>query len=118
MRARQIIVDMEDRVKAMIEQYKKLESTRDDLVSELKRLAGEVLEKVERTRGSSKSFDADQHFANVRREASKAAFPNHDFETQVEKDEMPERQEVVAEPQPGTAEPPRRVQKSFFDGIG
>src|SRR5690606_5080309 len=80
MRARQIIADMEDRLKALVEQYKKLESTRDDLLSELKRMAAEVLDKVDRARKSTRDFEPDHHLSEVRREAGKIAFPNHDFE--------------------------------------
>ena len=74
-RAKQIIADMEDRVKALIEQYKKLESTREDMLSELKRLASEVLEKVDRSKNSTRDFDPDKHLAAVKREAKKNCLP-------------------------------------------
>lgn len=118
-RAKQIIEDMEDRVKALIEQYKKLESTREDMVSELKRLASEVLDKVERTRHQSKSFDPDKHLSIVRAEAKKIAFPNMDYEKSSRK-EAPQVKEEVFEEQhePAPAETPKKTQKSFFDEIG
>jgi cell division initiation protein len=122
MRARQIVADMEDRMKGLIEQYKKLESTRDDMVSELKRLASEVLDKVERAKTSSKDFDADHHLTVVRREAKKVAFPNHDYERSVRDEEShqknDENSETIMEPQPSSAAPARKPQKSFFDEIG
>ena len=117
MRAKQIVADMEDRVKGLIEQYKKLESTRDDMLSELKRLATEVMEKVERSKQASKSFDADSHLSAVKREARKVAFPNHDDEHPVQPEEHTKpNEEMVEEPAP--FESPRKTQKSFFDEIG
>lgn len=117
-RAKQIIADMEDRLKALVDQYKKLESAREDLTGELKRLAGEILEKVERSRQPGRDFDPDRHLSAVRNEARKIAFPNVDFEKPESREEMEEKREAVLsnpEPQP---EAPRKTQKSFFDEIG
>lgn len=118
MRAREIIEDMEDRLKAMIDQYKKLESTRDDMISELNRLASDVMDKVERAKASAKSFDPDRHLSGVRREASRVAFPNMDYEPSTEKTETPEKPEETLAPTPQSAPAERKTQKSFFDGIG
>ncbi len=123
MRARQIIADMEDRVKGLIEQYKKLESTRDDMLSELKRLASEVMEKVERSRTAAQAFDPDKHLSTVRREAKKIAFPNLEYEKPAARDEKP-REEAQETPEEALqqhdvpVESPRKTQKSFFDEIG
>jgi cell division initiation protein len=114
MRARQIVADMEDRVKGLIDQYKKLESTRDDMVGQLKRLASEVMDKVERSGQNSKGFDADNHLSVVRREAKKIAFPNMDYEKSAPKETPPEKHEEVLEEQI----PPKKTHKSFFDEIG
>ena len=120
MRARQIIADMEDRLRGLIEHYKKLESTRDDMVSELKRLASEVMDKVERAKSNAKDFDPDNHLSVVKREARKVAFPNQDYEqsNRAEQSEDRNENEEVPEDQPAPAEPLRRTQKSFFDEIG
>lgn len=117
-RAKQIIADMEDRLKSLIEQYKKLESTREDMLSELKRLASDVMEKVDRSRNSTKDFDPDKHLSIVKREARKIAFPNQDYEKPVAtREEAPEQQEEeVAHETP--TESPKKNQKSFFDEIG
>jgi cell division initiation protein len=117
MRAKQIIADMEDRVKALIDHYKKLESTREDMVSELKRLASDVMDKVERARNATKGFDPDHHLLAVRREAKKAAFPNLDYEKQVRK-EVPENKLPVLEEQESPADVAEKTGKSFFDEIG
>jgi cell division initiation protein len=116
-RAKQIIADMEDRLKGLIEQYKKLESTREDMLSELKRLASDVMEKVERSRNSTRDFDPDKHLSIVKREAKKIAFPNLDYEKPIAaKEEAPHQQEEeVAHETP--TESQKQNQKSFFDEI-
>ena len=118
MRAKEILADMEERMKLMVDHYKKLEATRDDLIGELKRLASDTLDRVERARNSAREFDADQHLNQVRRETKKAIFPNLDFKSPIVKETMLER-EVMIEHQTVVVEAPvRKVQKSFFDEIG
>jgi cell division initiation protein len=119
MRAKQIVADMEDRVKALIEQYKKLETAREDMVSELKRLASEVMDKVERARNVGRDFDADNHLSAVRREAKKIAFPNMDYERPAKKEiPVPADDERDLEEHDTPEEQPKKTQKSFFDAIG
>ena len=117
MRARQIIADMEDRVKNLIEQYKRLETTRDDMLSELKRLASEVLDKVDRAKIATKDFDPDNHLSAVRRDAKKIAFPNHEYEKPAPEPQEEESGGASSEPE-AVGEPPKKTQKSFFDEIG
>ncbi|HEY8935439.1 MAG TPA: DivIVA domain-containing protein [Cyclobacteriaceae bacterium] len=147
-RAKEILADMEDRFKILVDNYKKLEATRDDLISELKRLATDTLERVDKARASALDFDADQHLNQVRREAKKAIFPNLDFTSTYNTPkpiseparEIPapvveeEVKTFVVEPEPVFAKEkeivferetivvetpqPRKVQKSFFDEIG
>ncbi len=117
-RARQIIADMEERLKALVDNYKKMESTREDMVSELKRLASEVMEKVERSRNMTKDFDADHHLFTVRREAKKISFPNLDYEKSSNK-ELPAQNETSRlEQQEIPEEQPKKTHQSFFDAIG
>jgi cell division initiation protein len=134
MRAKEILADMEDRLKILVESYKKLESSRDDLISEMKRLASDTLDRVERARANALQFDADQHLNQVRRETKKAIFPNQEFKSSsqsqstappltpiveefvaaqplLEKETVHEQQSVEVEAGP-------RKQKSFFDEIG
>jgi cell division initiation protein len=91
-RAKEIVFQMEDRLKALVENYKKLESSREDLLSDLKRLANEMLERVERSKQMSKGFDAQEHLAMARREAKRVAFPNIDFDRPM-KDESLKKEE-------------------------
>jgi len=122
MRAKELIDEMEDRLKILLENYKKLETTREDLLADLKRIANETLEKVERSKVQAKEFDPDKHVAMAKRETKKAIFPNLEFERTlrpepaaiIEKEIVFEEQTIVVE----TAAPVKKVQKSFFDEIG
>lgn len=117
-RAKQIIAEMEDRLKALVDQYKKLESTREDLTAELRRMASEILEKVDRSRQQAREFDPDRHLSAVRNEAKKIAFPNLDFEKPVPREVVEEKREAVLATPDAASEGPRKPQKSFFDEIG
>ena len=117
MRAKEILADMEDKLKILVDNYKKLESTRDDLIGELKRLGSDTLDRVERARNNALQFDADQHLNQVRREVKKAIFPNAEFKAVVA-EETTQEKKGTEEPQPVMVEAqPRKVQKSFFDEI-
>ena len=117
-RAKQIIADMEDRLKSLVDQYKKLESAREDMVSELKRLASDVMDRVERSRQQGKAFDADKHLKTVRHEAKKIAFPNLDYERSAPKPEVPENHSQLLEEGIPKNEAVAKPEKSFFDEIG
>ncbi len=121
MRAKGILAEMEDRLKWMVEQYKLMDASREDLLGDLKRLANETLERVERAGSHRKEFDPDQHLVMAKREAKRIAFPNAvafersattSRETVVEREVVLEQQVITVETQP------KKVQKSFFDEIG
>lgn len=130
-RAKDIIADMEERLRLLVDNYKKLESTRDDLLSEMKRLASDTLERVDRAKSNALVFDADQHLNQVRRETKKAIFPNIDVKplpkivAEEPVKELPAAEKEQTAPEPSFVEvpvvheaPQRKVQKSFFDEIG
>jgi cell division initiation protein len=122
-RAKEIVAEMEDRLKALAEQYKKLETSREDLLTDLKRLATDTLDRLERAKAQNKEFDADQHLAMAKREARKIAFPNLNpvekiFQSEpkvVEKEIILEHQTIFLET---STAPAKKMQKSFFDEIG
>jgi len=110
--SRQMLFEMEERLKTLVQNYKSVESERANLLGDLKRLAGETLDKVERLKNATNNFDPDHHLNLAKREAKQTLNPNanpkfaaspaenkHSEETKVEE---------VAEPQ---------HQKSFFDEI-
>ncbi|RAV99418.1 DivIVA domain-containing protein [Pseudochryseolinea flava] len=121
-RARQIVDEMEDRLRILVESYKKLESSREDLLADLKRMANETMERVERAKNMSKDFNPDQHLAMAKREAKKLAFPNIDFDRKLKPEPVPVvEKEIVLQHvtlPPVDVPQPRKVQKSFFDEIG
>jgi cell division initiation protein len=118
-RAKQIVEEMEDRLRILVESYKKMESSREDLLADLKRMANETIEKVERAKQLVKDFNPDQHLAMAKRETKRLAFPNIDFERTLKPEPMIEK-EIVLEQQTVFVESaqPKKVQKSFFDDIG
>lgn len=115
-RARQIIADMEERMKVLIENYKKLESNREDLLSELKRMASEILDRVERARNNAPVFDADNHLTVVRNETRKVVSLNFELSGQAVT-EGP-AQETSERPAIAVGSEPKKAPKSFFDEIG
>jgi cell division initiation protein len=133
-RTKDIIAEMEDRLKLMADNYRKLETAREDLLGDLKRLANDMLDRVERSRLMSKDFNPDQHLAMARRETKKIAFPNLNFDrpNNDEKEKVKEkiehvpqlqvekkREPIALKPEPVLVEAqPAKAHKSFFDEIG
>lgn len=121
-KSKEILADMEDRLKEMVDNYKRLESSRDDLMADMKRIAGDALERVERAKAQAKSFDADQHLKNVRSQNKKQNVPTNEprqtllspevKETLINKEVVIEKSSMVF----SSSEKP--VFKSFFDEIG
>jgi cell division initiation protein len=112
--AKQMLEEMEERLKALVQQYKTLESHRENLLSDLKRLAGETIDRVERMKGSSREFDPDQHLTLAKREAKKLLNPNADFELPIRKPTMPMPAHLT---ESSVFADERKPQKSFFDDI-
>jgi cell division initiation protein len=119
--AKEIVAEMEDRLKAMVENYKRLETSRDDLMNDMKRVASEMLERVERAKSSGKNFDADQHVKNVRSHTkSNQPAPTHKHPIlSTETKGMLVESEIVIEQSSLTfTNNEKPVFKSFFDEIG
>src|SRR5882762_219076 len=114
LKAQEMLEEMEERLKAMIDYYKNLESHRDNLLADLKRLAAETIDRVERTKEGTRDFDPDKHLANAKREAKKTLYPNADFEAPPRKPFLPDPVDMDTQPVFGED---RKLQKSFFDDI-
>lgn len=114
-RAREILTDMEDRLKLMVDKYKKLEASRDDLLSELRRLADDTLQRVERAR-RSEDFDPDTFVNIARREAKSAVFPNDDYPKLTVQESHTEKVVVEKQIVPEQKES-KKISRSFFDSI-
>lgn len=123
-KSKQTLVEMEDRMKAMVENYKKLESTRDELLLELKRISQDTIERVERIKNSQRSFDADQHVTQARKDIKKTIFPNVEFNPEPEPVVKPTSTANGIEEELTVAKSlmeefnSRKATKSFFDEIG
>ncbi|HCM76759.1 MAG TPA: cell division protein DivIVA [Cytophagales bacterium] len=74
--SRQMVDEMEERLKTLVQNYKSIESERANLLGDLKRLAGETMDKVERLRNATSNFDPDQHLQLAKREAKQTLNPN------------------------------------------
>jgi cell division initiation protein len=123
-KSKQTLVEMEDSLRAIVENYKKLESTRDELLLDLKRISQDTIERVERIKNSQKSFDADLHVTQAKKDIKKTIFPNAEHKP---------TPEPVAPPAPNIADAAeelvvaqsmleevnsKKATKSFFDEIG
>lgn len=126
-RTKQILEDMEDRLKSLTESYKKLESSREDLLSELRRIAGDLMDRVERAR-SIRDFNPDKYLNMAKQEAKKIIYPNGEHLGRKEKEEEKEEdtaaeplqeQHIVVEQHTTIVESQtKKVQRSFFDELG
>jgi cell division initiation protein len=112
--SKQMLEEMEEQLKTLGQHYKTLELHRDNLLSDLKRMAGETIDRVERAKTAARDFDPDQHIAWAKRESKKALFPNAEIESEIKK----------SLPAPAQTEPVKQVleevphsQRSFFDDI-
>lgn len=114
--SKQMMAEMEERLKTLGQHYKTLELHRDNLLSDLKRMAGETIDRVERAKNAARDFDPDQHLALAKRESRKALFPNAAIETEVKIEPVPVPV-LSSEPvKPMLIEEPS-MQRSFFDDI-
>lgn len=109
--SKQMLYEMEERLKALVQSYKTIESSRDSLLSDLKRLGNETLEKVEKLRNTLNGFDPDQHLKAARQEAKQTLNPNADI-----KKIEPTPEKLAPEPEEELLVEARHP-KSFFDDI-
>ncbi|HMJ70058.1 MAG TPA: DivIVA domain-containing protein [Cyclobacteriaceae bacterium] len=128
MTTRQLLEEMEEKLKGLADQYKTMELHRDNLLADLKRFAGETIDRVERAKNVTRDFNPDSFLLTARREAKKVMFPNEiEQATRKVLAEPPVEKVVPAEKitietkvayaeANGTSAQPR-VPKSFFDDI-
>lgn len=119
--SKQMLDEMEERLKSLGQHYKNLELHKENLLGDLKRIASETIDRVERMK--TREFDPDQHLAMAKRETKKSLFPNAEVEAELKKTE-PTATATPAPapiPQPEPAKPSMaevmKTQRSFFDEI-
>ncbi|MBL7865030.1 MAG: DivIVA domain-containing protein [Cyclobacteriaceae bacterium] len=105
--SRQILAEMEDNLKELVQNYKSMESHRNNMVDDLKRLANEVLDRTERSRQTIKTFNVDDHLTLAKREAKKLSYPENESRRMRVPSASP------TPPTPAPTEPTR----SFFDEV-
>jgi cell division initiation protein len=113
--SKQMIEEMEDRLKALIQSYKSIESHRDSLLSDLKRMASETLERTERMKSAARDFDPEQHLARAKRETKKSLYPNAEVDSTPKKSLAAEP--ILTESGKNFFAEDHKVPKSFFDDI-
>ena len=115
--SKQMLAEMEDRLKTLGQHYKTLELHKDNLLSDMKRLAAEAIDRVDRAKTASRDFDPDQHLALAKRETKKALFPNAHVEREIKSAmALPSQPAVTETPKPQFSNE-AKIQKSFFDDI-
>jgi cell division initiation protein len=77
MSCKDLVVEMEERLKELVEGYKKLQQHRDILISDMKRISNETLERAEKAQKNNEDFNPDQYLSNARKELKKIVYPNH-----------------------------------------
>lgn len=65
-KAKELIVEMQDSIKDLEENYRVIENQRDNLLLDLKNLATDIVEKLERTNKNKKEFKVEDHLIKVR----------------------------------------------------
>jgi cell division initiation protein len=119
--SKQMLVEMEERLKSLGQHYKNLELHKENLLSDLKRLANETIDRIDRAKAASREFDPDQHLALAKRESKKSLFPNAEVEAEMKqqttlivKSSESIQPESIATPSMAEA---MKIQRSFFDEI-
>ncbi len=108
--SKQMVEEMEERLKMLVQNYKSIESERANLLGDLKRLAGETLDKVERLRSATNNFDPSEHLNLAKREAKETLNPNNNT--------LPPATSIEGNSGEDSSETEEgKHQKSFFDEI-
>jgi cell division initiation protein len=115
--SKQMLAEMEDRLKTLGQHYKTLELHKDNLLSDMKRLAAETIDRVDRAKTAARDFDPDQHLALAKRETKKALFPNAEVEREIKNAMALPTQPAMVDKQKSIFSSEQKVQKSFFDDI-
>ena len=124
MQARQTIDNMEAQLKSLSQAYRTLENYKDDLISNIRMLTKEALDKVDRMAAQSKYFDIDEQIQQAQNISSSYKYKSRNSATklheQIKKEEPDKEKEETAVVEPsssGSSESKSDISKSFFDDI-
>jgi len=74
-RSRKSIEDMERRVQEIYQVYREIEKHKDSLISDLKHMANDSLERIQKLDGKIKSFDLEEHMKKISKELKASETP-------------------------------------------
>ncbi len=105
--SKQMMGEMEDGLRELVQLYKSAESQRNNLIDDLTRIANETLDRAERVKKSTKSFNPDDHLNYAKREVKRTMYPNEVGSKRLHT--QPEAQKpIISESEP---------MRSFFDEV-
>lgn len=120
LKSREILLEMEERLKTLTDTYKRLESSREDLLNELKHIATDILDRAERARSANKEFNPDKYLSTARMEVKNSFTPSiNPFSEGLHSSQSESIQEsnTPVEKQPVAIEGQPKKYQSFFDQI-
>jgi cell division initiation protein len=129
--SRHAVEEMEEQLKSLGQIYRTLENHRDDLISNIKMLSNDTLEKVDRVSGQIKQYDLEEQIMKAKSISTTFKLKNRDYRNQpslqpipqeaaIEKPKNHESETKLEEKQIETEfqiEEPSSKEKSFFDEI-
>ena len=121
--AKQTIEEMDDQLKSLMHNFKTLENFREDLISDIKGLSQDALERVERLRKQSAKINIEEHFLQVRRESKQQISDRLSENAKVKSSSKEEKvkntanEKASSEPPLPKTPPSNTEEKSFFDEI-
>lgn len=123
MHARQAVEEMEDQLKSLGQAYKTLENYKEDLISNIRMLSKEALEKADRMAAQAKYFDIDEQIQQAKSISSSYKYKTkHNSTSKKTEKAAPATKEIIQEitvdePAPVPQESKPESTKSFFDDI-
>lgn len=122
-KAREVLAELENKTRSLSDLCSKLESQRDTLLSEMRHVAEDVLERLGKMKRPSNGADVDQELTRIHKEMDQIFHANGKSDAP----DVPEQEPVVVESTPVRERPAKtevaepvgvRTGKSFFDEIG
>ncbi|MBS1976654.1 MAG: DivIVA domain-containing protein [Bacteroidetes bacterium] len=105
--SKQLLSEMEENLKELVQQYKQVESHRNNLLDDLRRMASEALDRANRIHHAARNFNPDDHLSFAKKEMKRAILPNEPEESRPKPEEpAPARPTMQNEPI-----------RSFFDEV-
>lgn len=105
--SKQMLAEMEDSLKELVQHYKAVELHRNNIIDDLKRLASEVMDRADRTNQSAKNFNVDDHLMLAKKEAKKLTFKGESIMNRLQAPHVENKVDVTVS----------ESARSFFDEV-